>query len=344
MLARCNVLKHPNSDFTVDLPLLVPSFTSKGFGEKKIQGKKRSEIVSIYNDFGGNDIRNSILISAYDMHHHYCKPEKNFTDKELIFIDSGGYELCKDYDCTEVKRPHYKPRPFSKKNYISVLKNIPKNLPIIISNYDWGTSNNSVEEQILKAQSLFNQFPFFGHNFIAKARSQEVLDVDKIIINVKKLRRFHILGFAEKELGKNLLDKLVNTAQIRIALDRAEINMPIHIYGGLDPTITPLYFFAGAEIFDGVSWLRYAFKDGVAIYHDSHRILCPDLGVEVSDYQAFNHRISNNIVFLQKQMIHLRCFVNKKAKDFSMFGVNAEHYAKAYAVLSTKIPELKGDL
>jgi hypothetical protein len=191
---------------------------------------------------------------------------------------------------------------------------------------------------------LFNQFSFFGHNFIVKARNQEMLDIGTIVLNIKKVRKFHILGVAEKELGRNLLDKLVNTAKIRVALDRAEINIPIHIYGGLDPTITPLYFFVGAEIFDGVSWLRYAFKNGIAIYHDSYRILCPDLGVETSDYQAFNHRISNNIVFLQKQMIHLRCFVNQKAKDFSMFGDNAVHYSRAYAVLSTKIPELKGDL
>lgn len=103
MLARCNNVKHPNSDFPIDLPLLIPSFTSKGFGEARIKGKLRSEIVAIYETFAGQHVGSAFLISAYDMYHHYIKAEREFPNKEVVFIDSGGYELCREYDSTEVK-------------------------------------------------------------------------------------------------------------------------------------------------------------------------------------------------------------------------------------------------
>ena len=219
---------------------------------------------------------------------------------------------------------------------------MPENLPIIISNYDWRTNKKSIEEQIILAQTLFNMFPKFRYDFIIKA--PKVLDIDSIIINVKKLRNFHILGLTEKELGSNLIDKLKNIARIRVAMDRESINIPIHIYGGMDPILSVLYFFVGAEIFDGVSWLRYSFKDGYAVYYNAHGILHPTLGLEATDYQALRHRLGHNISFLQQQTVNFKCFVNKKAPDFQIFGTHADCFYRAYKVLSTQIPELKGDI
>ena len=57
--------------------------------------------------------------------------------------------------------------------------------------------------------------------------------------------------------------------ELRSQLDRAGVQAPIHIFGGLDPLYTPLYFAAGAELFDGLGWLRYAYREGVPIHRDS---------------------------------------------------------------------------
>jgi hypothetical protein len=75
MLARCGSLKHENHDFPIDLPLLVPSFSSKGSAERKIENRKRSEIANVLR-LGGRMMHNSMLLSAYDLHH------QNYIDVE----------------------------------------------------------------------------------------------------------------------------------------------------------------------------------------------------------------------------------------------------------------------
>ena len=63
---------------------------------------------------------------------------------------------------------------------------------------------------------------------------------------------------------------MTTIAHIRIAMKDSGANAPIHIFGSLDPVTTPLYFIAGADIFDGLSWLRYTFSNGDAYYMESY--------------------------------------------------------------------------
>src|SRR3712207_4761631 len=109
---------------------------------------------------------------------------------------------------------------------------------------------------------------------------------------------FDIVGIAEKELGRDPLERLRTVARFRKRLDEAKISAPIHIWGGLDPVMTPLYFFAGAEIFDGVSWLRYAYRNGVAINRDSHSILSETMGISASSNENNLYAGITNLRFL----------------------------------------------
>lgn len=83
--------------------------------------------------------------------------------------------------------------------------------------------------------------------------------------------RFHALGVTEKELGGNFKERMINIARIRKALNGVGLeNMPIHIFGSLDTVSTPLYFVAGADIFDGLTWLRFAYYKGMTIYRQNY--------------------------------------------------------------------------
>jgi hypothetical protein len=299
MLARRSSLPHPITG-EVDLPLLVPAFSSKGFG---LRGTRRpghrleyTPLVYELSDFARSE-STAVLVSAYDLHFgHFNAPE--FPDYEpqdylrnaqLVFMDSGGYELVPDFDSTEPRDfPHQIKPGFESEEYAAVLErytSLEDPLPLVVANFDYGSRRKPLHEQIEEARALFHRFPRCTTNFIIKpwTKSGEVVDPrDLSPTALADLRGFDIIGVTEKELGRNVFDRLKGIAALRKGLDEAGNTAPIHVWGGLDPIMTPLFFFAGAQIFDGVSWLRYAFKNGVAMNRECHSVLNEDMGITAS--------------------------------------------------------------
>jgi len=326
------------------MPRLIPSFSSKGF--PFVESKKSKRKTSEANDaleLTGATITDSILISAYDVFHKYLvKPERFYDNKELIMIDSGGYELSLEFDSTEPKQSPYEPeKSFDARSYEDILSTLPKGHPIAVTNFDHESVGKDFEKQIQSAQALFNRYPEFLSDFIIRPSGRaRFVNVDDIIRHIEKMRRFHIIGLTEKELGVSLLDKLVSIANLRSAMNRKGMDTPIHVWGGLDPVTSPLYFCAGAEIFDGVSWLRYGYYGDAAIPRDAYTAL--DLGVQTSWRRAQAIRLAKNLSYLEALTIRMRTFVDEGGRNFSVFDTHHEAIKEAYKALCTKIPELKG--
>ena len=325
MLARRTTLQHPTGA-VVDMPRLVPSFSSKGFPRfnDNDTGRELSEVTNAL-EMTGPTITDSILLSAYDIYHGYLrKPECFYGNKELVFIDSGGYELCSEFDSTEPKQGAYEPdESYGLDAYRQVLSELPTKYPIVATNFDHESHGKSIEEQIQNAQTLFNDFPRFLHDFIIRPTGkQKYLSMTDIEPHVDKMRRFQIVGVTEKEIGNNLLDRLTNIAHLRAAMDRSSVKSPIQVWGGLDPVISPLYFLAGAEIFDGVSWLRYGYYTDAAISRDAYTAI--ELGVQTQWRRAEALRLAKNISYLETLTIRMRRFVDKETCDFTVFGTHAD--------------------
>jgi hypothetical protein len=249
--------------------------------------------------------------------------------------------LGPDFDPTEPIHLFTPRKTFTLANYTEVLDELSGELPFAVANFDYGTKQRPLLEQIAAGQKLLTKFPDFLTDFIIKpVGEQRYLDVDEIIRHIKKFRAFHILGIAEKDLGKDLIEKLKFVAKLRLAMDREDVSMPIHLWGGLDPIFTPLYFFAGAEIFDGISWLRYAYIDGVATYRDCYNVISE--GIETSTDHARALSLSHNLTFLRSQSTNFREFVIHGAKKFDMFGSRAAALEKAYRTMVTEISSIEG--
>lgn len=345
MLARRSTLKLPSGS-QIDLPLLVPSFSSKGFPTfgKEVKGKivrlsETNHALNLIGEFLGS----STLISAYDIRHGFLeKPAAYFKGREVVIIDSGGYELAPDFDSTEPSQGDYSRLPFELPDYDAILKKLPKAAPLLIANYDWGTRQKPLEHQLEKGRELFLGHPGWITNFIVKptTKDRRHLNIPELRANVKEFRDFSVLGVTEKELGGDLLERLKNLASLRAEMDRQGVTIPIHVWGGLDPLITPLYFFAGAEIFDGVSWLRYAYHEGTAIYRDCYGLLTS--GIETNLSQARALAMQNNLVALRRLTTSFQRFVDSNGKNFSVFEWHADKFKAAYEVMRSKIPDLKG--
>jgi len=332
--------------------MLVPAFTSKGFPTFKRNGKKRSEVANVLEGTR-TTIKESLLISAYDIKHGFIpKPDRYFRDKVLVFIDSGGYELSPYWDSTEVKQGSHNSLVFTEKNYRKVLKSLPEHITFIVANYDWGTKKKSIASQIRAAQDLFVHYEDrrFLTTFIIKPGQPKYLEINDVLPHLDKLRAFNCIGVVEKELGENLLERLKTVAQLRTAMSQKGLDLPIHVWGGLDPITTPLYFFAGADIFDGVSWLRYAYHNGMAVYRDSHCVINGQMGLKTSGSQAWAITLAHNLAFLGRLKDALCQFVDRKGRSFKMFDELSDKqgpklsaiFQRAFDVLSTNVPGLRG--
>lgn len=359
MLARVSRLNHPLIG-DVELPLLVPAFTSKGFpiGRRHGAGSRNySYVAADLADFGRGHW-NSVLISAYDLHFDHFKAPKirpkaaieHLRNAALVFVDSGGYELAPDYDSTEPKRPPYAAtQPFGKRKYIAELRKLatqPQALPSVIANYDWGTRSRPLREQIRAARELFRLFPDSLHDFIIKPGDKGDFVEPQLMTqrDFADLRGFNIIGVVENELGVHLGEKLRRLAELRRGLNGAGITVPIHLWGGLDPLLTPLFFFAGAEVFDGVSWLRYAYLNGVAANRSSCEVLVHELGVWARHEQRHAWASMRNLLYLENLGRALRKWHASGGADFDMFDEPVRSPLKrAYSDMCEQIPALEGD-
>lgn len=360
MLARRTNLSHDIA-LSIDLPLLVPAFSSKGFPlrKKREDDHHYTEVVYDLAAFGQRP-SNAALVSAYDLHFQHFDdapdlppgsgPQDYLRNTRLAFIDSGGYELICDFDRTEFKTFAYGPKEgFGLTQYKEVLQSLlalEEPLPLAIANFDRDSIGKPIGDQITAARELFYDFPGPLTDFILKpwTPNGEKVDPTKMTDDdFANMGGFDIVGIAEKELGRDPLARLRTVARFRKRLNDAGVAAPIHIWGGLDPVMTPLYFFAGAEIFDGVSWLRYAFRDGVAINRESHSILSEAMGVNTTSNENNAYAGITNLRFLDNLAASLQRWVDVEGTSFDMFepGV-ANHFEKSYNTMITRIEPLKG--
>lgn len=337
------------SGAVVDLPLVVPSFSSKGFDYfSKKRGSKTHYFseATIALESLGSFLDESYLLSAYDLHHqHFRKPERYFKNTALLLLDSGGYEMAPEFDSSEPKMtPVRDLPPFTRDDYVTLLQTLNKKhsrIPFVIANFDWGTREHPYKEQIRDARKLFREFPDWSTNFILKPcrPRSTVVHVNDVVPIVPELRKFDVIGITEKELGKNLIDRLKRLVKLRIALSAQDVDAPIHVWGGLDPIVTPLYFFAGADIFDGISWLRYAYHEGVAVNREARSVLNGNLTV------SHDHSIAlaqnDNLVEMQGLATSMRAFASSETPNFDMFDSRGELFEKAHRTMKAKIPQLK---
>jgi hypothetical protein len=331
----------------IDLPLLVPSFSSKGFDfftEGSSKSKKTfSAATNALEDFG-RYLTETYLLSAYDLHHnHFRRPDRFFHKTGLIFLDSGGYELNPEFDSSEPKITPTRELSFVRNDYIGTLDTLckkHKDNPFVIANFDWETKNHSFEHQIRDARAIFSKHPYWASNFILKPHTTygSVIEPDDVVPIIEELRGINVIGITEKELGKSLIDRLKRLAKLRLELNRRNIKAPIHVWGGLDPLITPLYFFAGADIFDGVSWLRYTYHDGVAVNRESYPVLVESL--TLTNDQSIAFAINDNLRALQGLATSLRAFASSNIQSFDVFDSKSKFLEKAYRTMRTKIPEI----
>ena len=210
--------------------------------------------------------------------------------------------------------------------YEEVLNKWSDRYPAAIVCYDHGEDKRTkIENQINRANKLFQKYNRFAKILLLKSiKKNKYIPENDIIENIPNFKDFDILGFTEKELGDSMLNRLKFIINLRKKMDESDIFIPIHIFGSLDPITSVLYFLAGAEIFDGLTWSRYGYKDGNAVY--THNYGFVEFGHEEKDYIVRDMTYARNINYLKRLTQQMKSFAVTGGNDFNIFASNSELY------------------
>jgi hypothetical protein len=257
--------------------------SSKGF---RLRRDGLSE-VGTYLEVARDHLTETLLVSAYDLHHGHL-PEADtalspnhwstlYGAPSLLIVDSGGYELGNWWEEGDLHREHLAPLSFTSRDYASLLDRFPSDRDLLIVSYDHlspGQDRPSIEYQLEQAAVFFDARRHMMSDVLLKPPSGHAyIDPVSLADTAGSLGGFDVVGVTEKELGGTLLDRLRATAALRRVLDEAEVQSPLHVFGVLDPLLVSLYFMAGAELFDGLTWLRYGYHEGLSVNRGSIALL-----------------------------------------------------------------------
>ena len=313
-----------NGQVVQKTPALVPSFSSKAF--------ERDEVKDILG-FAQELITESILVSAYDIHYHGVPLKLSFPS--LVFLDSGGYEASRDQDLSDVRPLGRMPQRWNIRMHSAAIARWAFSTPTVLVSYDHPKLRRPTKVQIDQARRLFQRYPQSGHELLFKpeSRREPYVNIDEIMRHRHDVSGFSVLGFTEKELGPSLLKRMSAIAKVRRALQEINLEVPIHVFGSLDTISTPLYFLAGADIFDGLTWLRYAFRDGNTIYKYHFGALSK--GIQVEDYKLNAEAWNNNYYYMQNMQLDMARYVT--TRDFGAFRWHREFLKESFENLQTYV-------
>jgi hypothetical protein len=254
------------------IPLIVPSFSSRGFPQERRYLKQVTQ--DHFRTYAENF--DAMLISAFDLHFDYVQIA-DIPDEKLIFIDSGGYESREwdDDSAIYLKQLARPDEPWTQDHMISTISKLPDESRFVFVNYDLEVD---LADQISSAITQFRPISNAKKSFLIKEEPEIINGVStgrmtKLSITLTKLpniakdlRMFDVIGVTEKSLGSSYFERLTNLAFLRGLLDKLGLTAPVHVFGALDPLSVRIYSMAGADIFDGLTWLRFAYRDNRCVY------------------------------------------------------------------------------
>lgn len=292
-------------------PVLIPSFSSKGFPQvQELHSYLKSKLTA------------ASLVSTYDLHYEYLQGDEIY-ESDILIVDSGGYERNQEHDLSDIYGSLYFPKEWNDNLYEQQLKDLKPVTDIVIVNFDY-VEFYPLEEQINRAKSTFEKFPEYATDFLCKpiSTNEVIINVDDVIKQLALFSIFDVIGFTEKELGHSVFERANNIYRIRKALTVSGLEIPIHIFGCLDPLSVILYYLCGADIFDGLSWLRFSFKNGTPIYKNHYAISNGlwdknDSEVKVISYADNLDELSN----LKDRLVKFT-----ESSDWSYLGLNEEEF------------------
>ena len=233
-------------ELEVHTPLIVPSFSSRGF----------PELSHIWEEFR-HKLYGVCLVSAFDIAGGRI-PADAANMVNVIVLDSGVSETKGVSVVSGDKLTHSSPARWTRKHYHEAVGSISEGGNVILVNFD---QVGRLEDQIESASEDFSHASHTVSDFLVKPPEQTALvNVPRLSRHREALSQFSIIGITALEAGNSFLRRCSSLVMLRNLLNEAGLDTPIHVFGAISPYEVLAYFFCGADIFDGLNWLRLAFR------------------------------------------------------------------------------------
>lgn len=265
----------------VSTPLIVPSYSSRGFNPVNVHFKLYSRYTT-----------SCCLVSAYDIHYNLL-PESVLYSSDVVILDSGGYEA---YASSELSTP----AKWTNAYYVSILEKVSERSNLIPVTFDFG-NQRPLQEQLDSAKRLTERFDDLSWDLLIKpsTSTSQVIDIEEFLSLIPSLFDVAMIGFVESELGSSIIERARNIRRIREKLNECNRDIPIHLFGCLDINLIPCYVLAGADVFDGLQWLRQVFTNDGAVRFSSMIVREKQWRVEdnllISSYRVRNLKRLNDL-------------------------------------------------
>ena len=244
----------------VETPLLVPSFSSRGY----------PGLANLF-DALRRALKDCALVSAYDLHFGALPPDAACA-ADLVVVDSGGYGARPTADLGEPYLDDRAGRPWTAEAYHRLLDTLPRNALRVLVSFDHA-GPAPMEAQIEGALPLLARRGDAIDMLCKPERAGgAALDVESVLASARHLGAFAAIGVTEKELGGSPIERCRALVRLRRGLTAEGLTTPVHVFGCLTPLSIVAYFLCGADVFDGLAWLRFAFG-AVAAYEAEAAII-----------------------------------------------------------------------
>lgn len=206
------------------------------------------------------------MLSLYDIHYDISSSAilKNPLDQRLRFLDSGQYE-ARPFNLTlNGCCQYYEPRKWTRDDYVETARRVIGDGDVLVGFDD---AELSIRDQIACQMECFEFVGRVGRRDLLLI-PDGVMEAEAIGGSVEHvLDSVDMIGFPYDSLGQNTVARLVNIKRIRMVVNSISPAryIPIHVFGCLHPKAVALAFLSGADVFDGLAWMR-SFIDGMDAY------------------------------------------------------------------------------
>ena len=232
-------------------PLVVPSFSSRGFPQlAELWEECRHRLYGV------------ALTSSYDIAEQLISTDA-IDAVNLAFLDSGQYETNDQFVNFSGRHIPAPSASWTRDRHHQTLETIDNTANIVLVNFD---RPRKIDEQVISASEDFSVVPSAATDFLVKPEpNTSLVNVAHLSTRSEDLGQFDVIGITAREAGSALLARCRSVVMLRDTLTEAGLDLPIHVFGAITPKEVLTYYFCGADIFDGLNWLRQAFRDYEAI-------------------------------------------------------------------------------